>query len=284
MVLWTLAGFVATAPVAVAQDGPAGDGSDAQTAQQAMQGGGMTSDRELDDDRAREHFQIAQRYYDEGRFVEAARQFEEAYELSGRSELQYNAYIAYREAHQRRRAEAMLAAYLEQVPDAPDRVNLEARLVELRRAIQQEEEQAEQLTEAEQRADSESRRAQEEARARREAEAAPEAWPWVILGVGGAAAVAGAVVGGLALAEVSALQSACMDEVCQPSVNLDGRRTDARTMALVGDFLLFGGGAVALTGLILGVTFGLGSDPDEVPAVSAACDPRGCYATIGGTF
>jgi len=265
---------------ALAQEG----GSGGQTAQQAMQGGGMTSDRELDDDRAREHFQIAQRYYDEGRFIEAARQFEEAYELSGRSQLQYNAYIAYREAHQRRRAAAMLSAYLDQVPDAPDRVNLEARLVELNRAIEAEEAQAAQLTSAEARAAAETQRAEEEAEARRAAEAEPEFWPWVIFGVGGGAAIAGAVVGALALSDISALQSECIDNVCLPSANLEGRRGDAETMALVADFLLFGGGAVALTGLILGVVFGLGSSPDDGVSAGASCDRYGCYGTVGGAF
>ena len=143
-------------PVAAQEDD---DGDDHQTAEQAMQGGGMTSDHELDDARAREHFTIATRYYDEGRFIEAAQQFEEAYELSGRPELQYNAYIAYREAHQSRRAAAMLRGYLAAVPNAPDRVNLQARLEELERVIEQDEARTQRLTDAERRAEEEARRA-----------------------------------------------------------------------------------------------------------------------------
>ncbi|MCB9594988.1 MAG: hypothetical protein H6719_19860 [Sandaracinaceae bacterium] len=254
-------------------------------AEEAMQGGGMTTDRELDDTRAREHFQIATRYYDEGRFIEAAQQFEEAFELSGRAELQYNAYIAYREAHQSRRAAAMLEGYLEQVPNAPDRVNLQARLEELRRVIEQEQQRQEQLTDAERRAEENSRRAEQEARARREAEAAPEAWPWVVFGVGAAATIAGAVVGGLALSEASALRGECDDMgQCLPQVNLDERRDNARTMALVGDFLLFGGGAVAVTGLILSLVFGLGGSSDDAPQASVMCTGDGCYGTIGGSL
>jgi len=260
-----------------------------QTAEEAMQGGGMTNDRELDDARAREHFQIATRYYDEGRFIEAARQFEEAFELSGRPELQYNAYIAYREAHQNRRAAAALEGYLESVPNAPDRVNLAARLEELRRVIAEEEAQAEQLSEAERRALEESRRAEQEAAARREAEAAPEAWPWVILGIGGAAAIAGAIVGGLALSEASALRGECDTSVdpplCLPQVGLEQRRSDAQTLALVGDVMLFGGIGVAAVGLILGLVFGLGGgDGDDAPQAGAFCTQDGCHAVIGGTL
>lgn len=261
------------------------EGDDRQRAEQAMQGGGMTNDRELDDERAREHFTIATRYYDEGRFIEAAQQFEEAYELSGRPELQYNAYIAYREAHQSRRAAAMLHGYLDSVPDAPDRVNLQARLEELQRVIEQDEQRTQQLTDAQQRAEEEARRAEEEARARREAEAAPEAWPWVVFGVGAAATIAGAIVGGVAIGDASALRSECDDmEQCLPQTNLDERRDTARTMALVSDFLLFGGGAVTVAGLILGLVFGLGSSSDDAPQAGAACTADGCFGTIGGRF
>lgn len=257
-----------------------------EDAEQAMQGGGMTDHRQLDDARAREHFQIATRYYDEGRFVEAATQFEEAFQLSGRAELQYNAYIAYREAHQRQRAAAMLQGYLDSVPNAPDRVNLEARLVELRRAIEQDEQQAQSLSDAEREAREQSRRAEEEARARRQAEAAPEAWPWVVMGVGAGVLIAGAVVGALALGDASALRGECDDSgFCLPQVDLEERRDDAQTLALVSDSLLFGGGTVAAVGLVLGLIFGLGGGAEEeAPEASAMCTRAGCYGTIEGTF
>ncbi len=279
---WTAALALA---LAWATPAAAQSGGDAPNAQQAMQGGGMTSERELDDARAREHFQIATRYYDEGRFIEAAQQFEEAFQLSGRAELQYNAYIAYREAHQSVRAAAMLEGYLSQVPNAPDRVNLQARLEELRRVIEQDEQRTQQLTDAERRAEEEARRAEQEARARREAEAAPEAWPWVVFGVGAAATIAGAVVGGVALGDASALRSECDDMgQCLPQTNFEERRDNAQTLALVGDVLLFGGGAVALTGLILGLVFGLGGGGDDAPQAVAACTADGCVGTIGGSF
>lgn len=276
---------VAALALLLAAPAAAQDDDDRQSAQEAMQGGGMTSERELDDARAREHFTIATRYYDEGRFIEAAQQFEEAYELSGRAELQYNAYIAYREAHQSRRAAAMLEGYLNQVPNAPDRVNLQARLEELRRVIEQDEQRAQQLTDAERRAAEEARRAEEEARARREAEAAPEAWPWVVFGVGAGTTIAGAIVGGIALGDASALRSECDDMgECLPQTNLDERRDGARTTALVGDVLLFGGGAVAVAGLILGLVFGLGGGSDDGVQAGAACTADGCHGTIGGSF
>lgn len=256
-----------------------------RNAEQAMQGGGMTDDRQLDDARAREHYQIATRYYDEGRFVEAAGQFEEAYELSGRSELLYNAYIAYRDAHQSRQAAAMLQRYLEAVPNAEDRVNLEARLAELERAVEQDETEAAQLTDAERRAQEEARRADEEAAARREAEAEPEVWPWIIAGIGGGALIAGAVVGGLALGDATALRSDCdSGGLCDPSEDLDERRSGIQTLALVSDVLLFGGGAIAAAGVILGLLYGLGGPSEAEPTVDAMCTGQGCHMSVRGVF
>lgn len=63
-----------------------------------MQGGGMTDQRQLADEQARAHFRVGQSMYDAGRFAEAAHEFEEAFRLSQRSELLFNAYVAFRDA------------------------------------------------------------------------------------------------------------------------------------------------------------------------------------------
>lgn len=273
------------ATTAAAQEGePEQAPPNEQNAEQDMQGGGMTEERELNDQAARQHFRVASRYYDEGRFLDAAEQFEEAYELSSRPELLYNAYIAYREASASARAATMLEAYLEERPDAPDRQNLEARLAELQRAVEEEERQRRELEEAE-------RRAREAAQARQRAEAAPEAWPWVVLGVGGAAAIAGAVVGALALSEAGALRADCNEMgLCPTGVDLEERRDTAQTLALTGDLLLFGGGAVAVAGLVLGLVFGLPGGQDEAAEadegldVSLGCGATGCAGTLRGRF
>ncbi|MFK7984584.1 MAG: tol-pal system YbgF family protein [Sandaracinaceae bacterium] len=251
----------------------------AENAQQAMSNGGMTQERQLDDDAAREHFRIAQRYYDEGRFPEAASQFEEAYELSGRAELLYNAYIAHREANQLPDAAAMLEQYLNRVLDAPDRVNLEARLVQLQQTIAEDSEQQAALEAAR-------ARAEREAAARREAESQGEAWPWVILGVGGAAVIGGVVTGVLALSATNDLTSQCDEfNLCSLSqIEIDSLRDDARTLGLVTDVLLIGGATIAATGLVLGLLFGLGGDSEPDVEASAACTGTGCIANVQGSF
>ena len=265
--------------------------SEQQSAQEAMQGGGFTEERQLDDARAREHFRIATSYYDEGRFREAAAQFTEAFELSQRAELLYNAYIAFREAHQSREAANALSTYLDRVPDAPDRVNLTARLEELHRAVAEQEAQEAQLAQAQADAEAAQQRADEEARARQQAEASPEAWPWVILGVGAATAIAGAVIGAIALAEAQGLVDECSNGLCPPDIGLDERRDDATRFANIADALLIGGGVVAATGLVLGLVFGLGgsssdggSSDDTQPTASVGCDGHGCTAVVRGRF
>lgn len=258
---------------------------DAQpNAQEAMQGGGMTEERQLDDMRAREHFRVATAYYDEGRFVEAAEQFQEAYDLSRRSQLLYNAYIAWREAHRSAEAANALERYLAETPDAPDRVNLEARLVELRRAVAAEEEREQRLTDAEREAEANRIAAEEAERARREAVSQPEIWPWIVLGVGGAAVIAGAIIGVLALDQATSLSGECPDNLCPPTVDLDERRGNAQLLAGVADGLLIGGGVVAATGLVLSLIFGLGDGEEAPVSAGAGCGPTGCGATLRGSF
>jgi tetratricopeptide (TPR) repeat protein len=91
---------------------------------------------QTDDELARRHFRVGQAHYDNGDFAEAAVEFEEAYRLSQRPALLYNVYLAHRDALHVREAYSALQRYLERVPDAPDRDALEARLVNMERALQ----------------------------------------------------------------------------------------------------------------------------------------------------
>lgn len=280
------------AGLAHAQGGD-GEGETRPNAAEAMQGGGMTEDRQLDDARAREHFQIATRYYDEGRFREAAAQFEEAFQLSQRAELLYNAYIAFRDAHETAEAARTLEMYLDRSPDAPDRVNLQARLEQLRRAVAEEERSQEDLQRATAEAEAERRRAEAEAARAAEAEAQPEIWPWILLGVGAATAIGGGVVAGFALSDSNALLETCNEDgrcLVSSQENLDEMRDGAKNLALAADIMMFGGGAIALTGLILGIVFGLpgGSDSGDGEEASARvtpeCGPGYCGASLRGSF
>ncbi len=100
----------------------------------------------------------------------------------------------------------------------------------------------------------------------------------VVLGVGAAVAIAGAIVGGLALAERESVLSTCVDSRCPPDVERDAAGIEE--LALAADALLFGGLAIAATGLILTLVLP-GSDRMQA---SASCGPTRCYATLEGRF
>src|SRR6187401_2652142 len=68
---------------------------------------GLSSDEE-----ARMRFELGRRYYDTGRFADAAAEFAEAHRLSGRMELLYNLFLAYRDAGDDVHAAETLRLYL----------------------------------------------------------------------------------------------------------------------------------------------------------------------------
>lgn len=103
----------------------------------------------------------------------------------------------------------------------------------------------------------------------------------VIASVGAATAIAGAVVGGLALANSDAARADCTaDMVCPEEARAD--IADAQTLAYVADGLLFGGLAVAATGVVLMFVLADGGGDDA--SASAMCTPDGCGAVVRGVF
>jgi len=268
-----------TAVLALALSSPAAaqeEEAPPSQSEQAMQNGGMTEERELADDRARAHYRAGRSLYDVGEFSQAAREFEAAYRLSQRPELLFNAYVAYRDANELADAVRNLGAYLDLVPDAPDRVNLQARLASMSRALE------------EQRAREEALAAQENGPVEPVSQPPrePAVWPWVLTGLGSAMVVTGAVTGIAALTEADSLAGECANGLCPPSVDLESRRGTVEALGIATDVLLFGGAAVALLGVVLGVALDdSGAEPDQgQPELNAACSPTGCAASLRTRF
>ena len=91
-----------------------------------------------DDERARTHFEAGRSYYEQTRYDDAAREFEEAFTLSGRSALLLNLSQAHERGLHFTEAIADIDKYLQLTPDAPDRKTLEERkqhLEELRTRV-----------------------------------------------------------------------------------------------------------------------------------------------------
>lgn len=75
------------------------------------------------------------RLYQLGRWAEAIAAFEAAYEQSGEPALLYNMAQCHRRAGQQPRAAELYAEYLRQVPDAPNRTEIEERIREGRKVM-----------------------------------------------------------------------------------------------------------------------------------------------------
>src|SRR5260370_20036839 len=84
---------------------------------------------------AKAHFATGQIYYERGRFPDAAREFEEAYRLSGRAELLYNMGKAYDGSTDAARALSAYRRFLAQVKASADRPWVMGRVEQLGKIV-----------------------------------------------------------------------------------------------------------------------------------------------------
>jgi len=106
----------------------------------------------------------------------------------------------------------------------------------------------------------------------------------IVMAIGGAAIVAGAITGGVTLGEDASLADVCgEDGRCPPSARSQAEGLE--TLALTTDILLFGGAATAVAGLVLTLVLrdGDGGDPDSARLVPS-CSLAACGASLEGRF
>jgi tetratricopeptide (TPR) repeat protein len=84
-----------------------------------------------DPDIARAHFRTGEMYYAKGRFLDAAREFEQAFQLSNRTQLLHYAAKSYDAGEDFARALRTYRRFLEKSPAAQDRQAVEQRISEL---------------------------------------------------------------------------------------------------------------------------------------------------------
>lgn len=242
--------------------------------------------QERDDD-ARQIFQAAQVLYEDGEFEQAGRMFERAYELSQRTSLLYNAYLAYRDGQMQTDAARVLRQYLDQ-PDAQDRERLTPRLAALERANAEAE--ASPQTEGEPAVEGSAAGAgspepsTDGPGADGSSESSPNVVGPLLVGAGGAMLAVGAVMGVLASKDADTLAERCTDFVCSPDERSLHDRSQRRGNTSTA--LLVGGGVSAVAGVILWIVMS-GDDADAEPArarLDLGCDSRGCAAAVRGTF
>jgi tetratricopeptide (TPR) repeat protein len=264
-----------------------------------------TNEADMTDLQARSHFRLGKELYDQGKFADAAKEFEVAYGLSGRSSLLYNVYLAYRDAQDTANAARALDGYLAANPNAPDFVHLSARLAKLKEILKKAEEdaasqRAEQEMATQQARDAERARIEADQRARaaeQRAEIKPSRpwWPWLVVGGGVAITATGVVLGMLAVNDSDDLLTECVLDTkdgagtkaplmlgtqCAPSVDHESRRDSIQTQALIGDVMWIGGAAITATGLVLALVLpDVYPDAEEAP-VTAGCSTDECRATL----
>ncbi|WP_428263446.1 tetratricopeptide repeat protein [Haliangium sp.] len=239
-----------------------------------------------DDERARDLFIEGEAHYAAGRYEEAAKVYEEAFELSQRPELLFNIANAYERMGEYTTAADYLRRYV-QSPRARDVVSVRERIRRLEVAAE------------------EQRRRQEEERKQAELEAQqassntgagptkPQRNPAVFWLAGSGAAAAGAVVFGL-LANAAGNDAAksCGDApdgglVCRETA--DGALTRETIFAISADVSAVAAVATAGVGLYLYLTYG---NEDESPAEQDAATtqiaptlmPNGFGVTMTGRF
>lgn len=88
-----------------------------------------------EDTEAREVFELGRTAFNEGRFEDALDHFRRSYELSGKAELLFNIGVAADRLRLNQDALRAFEEYLEALPDAANRAEVEGRIRVLRRAI-----------------------------------------------------------------------------------------------------------------------------------------------------
>jgi len=82
---------------------------------------------------AREHYRKGTKAYDLGRYLEAAKEYEAAYEIKDDPALLYNIAQAYRLGGNVNEALRSYRSFLRRLPDAPNRAEVEAKILELQK-------------------------------------------------------------------------------------------------------------------------------------------------------
>jgi tetratricopeptide (TPR) repeat protein len=86
---------------------------------------------------AREHYQKGTSFYDLGRYPEAIREFEAAYQIKNDPALLYNLAQSHRLAGNSEQALHFYRTYLRRVPKAPNRTEIEGRITQLEQVVAQ---------------------------------------------------------------------------------------------------------------------------------------------------
>ncbi len=236
-----------------------------------------------DVDSARSAHEAAMKAFDGARYREAIERWTEAYAHDcTRPKIFLNMGNAHERDADKRGALAMYELYVERNPsDVPD--NLPTRIEGLRAAVAEE--------------DAALAKKESEARAKPVAPPPPTETekplgvaPWIIVGVGGAAVVAGAVLVPLGLSQAGSASDECADPASRtgcPSTAIDDGE-GGELMSQLGQGLLYGGAGVAAVGLVLELAMNGERPVEQAPSPQARLvggpAAGGAFVGVQGSF
>jgi len=163
------------------------------------------------DAEAHAYFEAGRLAYGDGRFDEALTAFQRAYELSHRSQLLYNIGQCFDRMRHDADALAAFQQFLAAEPESPNAAEVRGRVAFLERALATSATTADTPPAAEPStasAETTTPEAPTPSAPPPAASSDPGAAPWVLIGVGGALAIAGAVLVGLGFMDVSTVENA----------------------------------------------------------------------------
>jgi tetratricopeptide (TPR) repeat protein len=235
-------------------------------------------------DEARTHYEAGRSYYEQLRYEDAAREFQEAYRLSGRSHLLKNVAVSHQHDEAWADAIAAFERYLEETPDAADRAEIEARIARLRELADEGAATDPELADGNADRDLVAEEAPDErAPSREDSDGFPTAFVATLgvgVAVGGGALITGLIAHGI----YQDLESDCVMDACDPA-----RESDADTgqaLAVASTVLTAVAGAAAVAALILLFTVDQ-NDDEESPTAAAfrvAPGPGEVGAAMAVTF
>jgi tetratricopeptide (TPR) repeat protein len=221
-------------------------------------------------DQARTHYDAGRSYYEQLRYEDAAREFQEAYRLSGRSHLLKNVAVSHQHAEAWAEAISAFERYLEESPDAEDRAEIETRLARLRELAEEGADTDPDLADGNADRDLVAEEAPaERAPPREESGGFPTAFV-ATLGVGVAVGAGALITGLVAHGIYQDLESDCPMDACDPA-----RESDADTgnaLAVTSTVLTAVAGSLAVVALILLFTVDQ-NDEEQATATSFRVTP-----------
>ncbi len=235
-----------------------------------------------DVEEARTHYEAGRSYYEQLRYPEAAREFEEAYRLSNRPHLLKNVAVSHQHAQAWQDAIEAFELYLEEVPDADDRAEIEERIARLRELAAEGAEEDPHLGESNADRDLVGETAE-----------APAAEPAgggggfptasvVTLGVGVAIGVGALITGLVSHGIYQDLDASCPMGACNPARQADADR--GKTMAVTSTILTATAGAAAIAAIILFFTVDQSSSESDEATARLTSGPGDVGAGMAVTF